>query len=329
VTTPVPRPLLTVVCPVHNEEECVPLFYERLRTALTPLGGEIDHELLFSNNRSTDGTAARILELRARDPRVQMITWSKNVGYQASVQAALHHTRGDLVVVIDVDCEDPPEMIPRFVAEWKNGYDLVYGERRLRQEPRWLTFLRRVFYRLNHLIADSDIILDMAEFALLTAPLREAVLAQRSTFPFVRMEIAAAGFERMGIPYDRGPRVAGRTHYNIPRMITFAVAGILSSTTFPLRASLYALALVLPVNLVWLVSRALSPWFAWADLASGRGPLETVIVLDLSYLCVFLAMACLYLARTYRNGIGRPTAIVDWRQSAVNAPPPRAQRVSS
>ena len=301
--------LLSIICPVHNEALCVPLFYQRLLSALEPLKDTLDVELIFMNNRSTDGTPDAVLRLRGNDPRVQLLTLSKNVGYQASVQTGLQRAAGDVIVVIDVDCEDPPELIPAFVEEWRRGADIVYGERKNRLEPGWLTGLRRLFYRVNRLIADSDIVLDMAEFCLVTSAVRDAILESRSTFPFVRADVAAAGFARTGIPYDRGPRIAGESHYNLRRMTVFAVAGILSSTTFPLRAALYALALVLPANVVWFVARA---------LGSDRG-FQAVVVLDLLYLCTFVAFVCLYLARTYRNGIGRPVAFIDWRTSAFDA----------
>lgn len=197
--------VLSVVCPVHNEEACVPLFYERLIAALRPLEGSLDLELLFLNNRSTDGTVAAITRLRNADPRVHLLTLSKNVGYQASVLTGLRHATGAAIVVIDVDCEDPPELIPVFVEHWRNGRDLVYGERRNRPEPGWLTGARRLFYRLNRSIADSDIILDMAEFCLMSKAVRDAALDNRNTFPFVRAELSAVGFARTAIPYDRAP----------------------------------------------------------------------------------------------------------------------------
>ena len=301
-------PLLSIVCPVHNEEACIPTFYDRVMAALSPLAPTINVELVFMNNRSTDGTAAAVLKIRERDPRVQLLTLSRNVGYQASLQTGLRHAAGDAVVVIDVDCEDPPELIPTFVEEWQLGSDLVYGERKNRPEPAWVTWMRRAFYRLNRSLADSDIILDMAEFCLMSAAVRDAALANLSTFPFVRAELAAAGFTRRAVPYDRQPRIAGETHYNLFRMTVFAVAGILSSTTFPLRAAFYALAVVVPFNVLWLLGRVLGY----------PGGFDVIVVVDLMYLCTFVAFLCLYLARTYRNGIARPLGIIDWKLSAVN-----------
>src|SRR4051812_31831903 len=123
------RQLISIVCPVFNEEAAVPLFYRRLREALGPLRHAYDFELIFTNNRSTDRTLEVVSGLRQADPTVQVLTFSRNFGYQASVLAGLRHAAGDAMVVIDVDCEDPPEMIPKFVAEWEKGFDVVYGLR--------------------------------------------------------------------------------------------------------------------------------------------------------------------------------------------------------
>src|SRR5579862_5003418 len=121
--------LITIICPVHNEQTTVPLFYARLKTALQPLESGYDYELLFTNNRSSDGTLAEIQKIRAVDKRVQVLTLSRNFGYECSVATGLRYARGAAIVVIDVDCEDPPEMIPQFVAEWEKGNDVVYGKR--------------------------------------------------------------------------------------------------------------------------------------------------------------------------------------------------------
>ncbi len=301
------RPLLTVLCPVFNEQRCVPLFYERWKILSQSLANRVDVELIFCNNSSTDGTVDQILGLRATDARVQLLTYTRNIGYQASLQGGLRQASGDAIVMVDVDCEDPPEMIAAFVDHWLEGYDLVYGERMKRREPGWITLCRKIFYRLNRLVADSEIIVDMAEFCLIDHSVRDAILQGRNTFPFIRADIAALGLRRLGIPYDRHPRVAGISHYNLWGLTRFAVAGIMAGTTLPLRLALYGLPPVLLSNLAWLVIAPSSPaWF------------RRVILLDLSYVCVFVAVAALYLARIYRNIIGRPQSVVDWHRSATN-----------
>jgi glycosyltransferase involved in cell wall biosynthesis len=306
------RPLISIVTPVFNEEATVPLFYERLSPVLEALAERYRFELLFTNNRSQDDTAGAVLALRAQDPRVQLLTLSRNYGYQYSVYAGLRQAAGDAVIVIDVDCEDPPEMIPTFIDGWEQGYDIVYGERGQREEPATLTLGRRIFYRLNRLIADSDIILDMAEFSLLSADVRDAVVSSRTTFPFVRAEIAHYGFERLAIPYDRGPRIVGESGYNLWGMTLFAIAGILSSTTFPLRLPLYVLPPLLLGNLLLFGAdvAGLLPW-----------GFEAAALLDLLYLCCSTSLLGLYASRTYRNVVSRPLAVIDWGRSAVDRDP--------
>ena len=290
-------------------------FHERLTRALEPLCDRYDFEILFSDNRSTDRTVERVLELRAKDPRVQLLSLSRNFGYQHSIVAALRQARGDAMCVIDADCEDPPEMIVTFIGHWEEGFDIVYGVRDHRAEPFVLTWVRKLFYRVNKMIADSDILLDMAEFCLISADVRDAVVANRSTFPFVRAEIAHFGFTRKGLRYDRQSRIAGRSHYSLYGMWRFAVAGILSSTTVPLRIPLYLLPLLVALNLFGF----------WGEV-SGRWPwgFELLVMADLLYLAFGFAFLALYTARNYRNVVGRPVAVVDWKRSALDAPRERS-----
>ena len=305
------RKLISIISPVFNEEETVRPFYQRLTAALAPLRDRYDFEIIFSNNRSSDRTVERVLELRTHDPTVQLLTLSRNFGYQHSMMIGLRQASGDAICMIDVDCEDPPEMIVTFIQHWEEGYDVVYGERDRRAEPFILTWMRKLFYRVNKMIADSDIILDMAEFCLISSDVRDAVVSGASTFPFVRGEIAHYGFQRIGLRYDRQRRIAGHSHYNLYGMWRFAVAGILSSTTVPLRLALYMLPPLFLVNAFGFWSEATGRW-TWG--------FELLVMVDLLYLVVGLAFLSLYTARNYRNVVGRPIAVVDWRRSALNAP---------
>jgi dolichol-phosphate mannosyltransferase len=309
------RKRISVVSPVYNEEQTVRPFYERLSAALAPLGERYEFEIIFTNNRSSDRTAERVLELRAQDPRVQLLTLSRNFGYQQSMLAGIRQASGDAVCLIDVDGEDPPEMLVDFIRHWEEGYDIVYGVRDRRAEPLPVTWMRKIFYRLNKMIADSDILVDVAEFSLFTADVRDAVAASGSTYPFLRAEIAHFGFKRMGIRYDRKPRIAGKSHFNFYSMTRFAIAGILSSTTVPLRIALYLLPPLFGLNAIGLWLEASGRW---------RWGFEAAMMADMLYLCTGLAMVALYTARNYRNVIARPLAVVDWRLSALNVPRERS-----
>lgn len=200
-------------------------------------------------------------------------------------------------------------MLAAFIREWGKGHDVVYGLREKRNEPTWLQVSRKAFYRVNRLVADSDIILDMAEFFLITRAVRDAIVANASTFPFLRSEVSFVGFDVKGIPYERQKRAAGRTHYNLLGLWLFAVAGIMSSTTLPLRLAAY---LFLPLAVVDTVLLA-------ASLATGStGAFRALVAISLLYLGFFASALCIYQARIYKNVVKRPLYIVDWRKSVLD-----------
>jgi dolichol-phosphate mannosyltransferase len=301
--------LISIICPVYNEQDAIPMFYQRLQRALLPLRSRYDFELIFTNNRSTDRTLEILSELSRQDRTIQVITFSRNFGYQASLLAGMKHALGDALVVIDVDCEDPPELIVRFVAGWENGYDIVYGQRGNRPEGWFLLGMRRLFYRLNRAVADNEIVLDMAEFSLIAAHVRDVIVDNNSTFPFLRTDIGFAGFKRLGIAYDRQTRVAGRTNYNFWRMTAFAIGGILSSSTFVLRLAAYLAPLVFVSNLL----------LAIIDLVyDSPRAFRLLATIDLLSLVTFGAAVCIYQARIYKDGVDRPVFVVDWQLSDLS-----------
>ena len=192
------------------------------------------------DNASEDGTYDKILEIKKDWPSTYVIVQSRNVGYQKSLASGLQSVAGDLFVFIDVGCEDPPEMIGEFIDRHeKGGYDIVYGQRVNREEPQAINLARKLFYRILRAFADEEIILDMAEFALFTNEVREAVITEKSSFPFIRASIGRVGFQRFAIPYTRQRRIAGSSNYNFISMAIFAIAALLSSSTFFLRLPIY------------------------------------------------------------------------------------------
>lgn len=302
---PAEKPLVTIVCPVFNEEHAVPLFYERLIGALKPAEEKVRFEILFMNNRSKDGTLQVLRDLQKQDPRVQIVTFSRNFGYQASITAGMRLANGDAVVNIDVDCEDPPEMIPQFIDKWLAGADIAYGVRKQREEFVGMHLARKLFYRVTRQVADHEIVLDMAEFFLVDKRVRDAVLSTSSTFPFVRGQTGYVGFRREGIRYKRERRIVGETHYNLLGAIKFGVAGILSSSTFPLRLLAYGGSVLVALDALatlWLLAR-------------GR-LLDALLVFQVGWVTMALGSLGIYLARVYKDTIGLPLYVVDERLSS-------------
>lgn len=292
---------LAVIVPVHNERQNIPLFYERAKAVLEGLRGLEGWTLVFVNDASEDESLEAILRLRQDDSRVQVITLTRNFGYHGVLVAGLTHIQSDLYAIIDVDGEDPPELLAEFYQAISEGYAVAYGIRSNRDEPRLITFYRKIFYKIIRWIADAEAVEWMAEFAMFTKPVRDAILIPRTTYPFLRTEIGYVGFRRMGIAYRRGKRMHGASHYNLLRMTRFAIGGMLSSSTFPLRFVLYAAALL-------GVGVPLAIWgLRWSDV---RG-LWLVVLAGFYFVLMALSMMSLYLARTYKNLVGRPVFVID------------------
>ena len=292
---------LAVIVPIYNETVNIQPFYARAKTALEGIKGLAGWTLLFCNNGSEDDSLAKVLELRKSDPRVKVITLSRNFGYQGALLAGLCSIETDLYAMIDVDCEDPPELLSVFFDTVAGGADIAYGIRSQRDESAIILYARKLFYKLNRRVADSDIVMWMAEFSMITRQVRDAIIEPHSSFPFLRAEMGYVGFERVGIPYFRAKRAHGASHYNFAGMTRFAVAGILSGTTFPLRLSLYVAAAIgvgYPV-LVWLLR------------LSVEGAVQLANILTLYFLLITIPFIALYLGRSYKNGVARPVFVID------------------
>lgn len=303
------KPLVSIVCPVFNEELAVPLFYERLTRALQVIEDRVRFELVFVNNRSVDRTLELLQGLQKTDPRIRIITLSRNFGYQASITAGMRHASGDAVGNIDVDCEDPPEMIPKFIERWLAGADVAYGIRDKREEFILMHLGRKLFYRVTRKIADHEIVLDMAEFFLVDKRVRDWCLSTRSTFPFVRGQLGYVGFKREGIPYKRERRIVGQTHYNLISAGRFGIAGILSSSTMPLRLVAYVGFIGVVVNLAGAAWILLDGARVGMSLASRI--LAAAVISQFGWILLALGFLGMYLARVYKDTLGLPLYVVD------------------
>lgn len=297
---------LNVIVPTYNESQNVPYFYGRARQTLEAQPG-LDWALIFINNSSDDDTLDQVMKLRAADPRVKIITLSRNFGYHAALVAGLSSVDGDLYAIVDVDCEDPPELLADFCKGIRDGAQVAYGVRSNRDEPGLITFGRKLFYLANRGVADSEIVMWMGEFSMFTRQVRDAILAPRTTFVSVRAEMGYVGFRRVGVPYRRAKRKYGETHYNLWRMTTYAILSILSGTTFPLRLVLY---LALFVGLGF-------PLYVWAMRLTTAGAVMAAAFTCLYFLVLTIPLISLYLARVYKNQVQRPMFVIDHTRTCL------------
>jgi glycosyltransferase involved in cell wall biosynthesis len=232
------RPLLSVVVPAYNEQEVLPEFHERLSRVLD--GIEPDAEIVYVNDGSRDETLAILQRLHAADPRVAVLDLSRNFGKEIALSAGLQHARGDAVVVIDADLQDPPELIPKLIEEWQNGYDVVYARRSDRAGE---TLLKKstahLFYRLMQKLGEVKIPEDTGDFRLLSRRAVNALNSLGEQHRFMKGLFAWIGYQQKPVLYQRDPRHAGETKWNYWKLWNLALEGITSFTTAPLKFATY------------------------------------------------------------------------------------------
>lgn len=233
---------LSVIVPVYNEEAVLPAFYQRLSAAVAGLPCEA--EIVFVDDGSRDRSGAILDELASRDPRVRVIGFTRNFGHQAALCAGLDHCRGAAAVMIDADLQDPPELIREFHAAWKQGCDVVFGERQRLREGLLKRIVFHLFYRLLRSLASIDIPLDTGDFSLVDRRVIDGLKALPERTRFLRGLRSWVGYRQRGIEYVREARTLGESKYPLSKLVKLAFDGIVSFSTVPLRLALYLGSLV-------------------------------------------------------------------------------------
>ena len=224
--------LLSVVAPVYNEEETLTEFHSRVASALEGL----PFELVLVDDGSTDGTSEILARLAAGDPRVRVVSLSRNFGHQNALTAGLDHATGTAVVMLDADLQDPPELIPAMLERWAEGYDVVYAVRAHREgESRFKLTTASWFYKLFGKLTSVGLESNSGDFRLLDRRPLEALLSMRERSRFLRGMTVWVGYRQAAVPYHRDPRYAGKTKYTLPKMLRFSVDAILSFSHRPLQ----------------------------------------------------------------------------------------------
>ena len=232
-----PKQELSVIVPCYNEEAVLAETHRRLTTVLDGLD-DLDYEIVYVDDGSRDRTPNLLAALQASDEHVRVIRFSRNFGHQTAVTAGLEHATGDAVVLIDADLQDPPEVIPEFVARWREGYHVAYGVRIDRPgETRFKLATARAFYRVLGRLSETEIPLDAGDFRLMDRRVVTALQSMPERDRFVRGMVAWVGFRQVGVPYRRAPRLAGESKYPLFRMLRFALDGVTSFSVAPLHAA--------------------------------------------------------------------------------------------
>lgn len=308
-------PLISIVVPVLNEAEAVPVFLAALTEALPSARLEI----VFVDDGSTDATPAVLEEALAADPRCVVVTLSRNFGKEAALTAGLAAATGDVVVPMDVDLQDPPAVIPLFLAKWREGYDVAYG---LREDRGTDSFLKRQsalwFYRIFNKASDLPIPENTGDFRLMDRRVVDALNLLPERVRFMKGLFAWVGFRAAPVPYARAPRRAGRTKFNARRLWRLALDGFTCFSSMPLRIWSYVGAAVAGAAIVYAAVIVAKTLLLGRDVP-GYASLMTVVLLLGGIQLITLGVIGEYLGRLFVEVKGRPVYLVDRVRRGVPA----------
>ena len=230
---------ITIIIPAYNEEESLPFLYERLEKLINSIDN-YEFEILFVNDGSKDNTINLIKEYREKDPRISYVDFSRNFGKETAMIAGLDYAKGDAVIFMDADLQDPPELIPEMIKYWEEGYDDVYAQRKSRAGESFLKkFTSKMYYRVLQMLTPVPIQKDTGDFRLLDRRCVNALKKLRETDRNSKSMFSWIGYKKKAVMYDRDARVAGKTKWNYKKLVNLAIDGITSFTTSPLRISTY------------------------------------------------------------------------------------------
>ena len=301
-------PMLSIVAPCYNEQECV-LEFHRRATAAAQMALGASYEIVLVNDGSRDRTLDLIRALATHDPHVVAVNLSRNFGHQKALSAGLHVCRGERVLVIDSDLQDPPELLSDMMQRMDEGYDVVYAQRRHRAgESAFKTASAALFYRLLRRMTDIDIPRDTGDFRLMSRRTVDIFKAMPEQFRFVRGLVSWIGLHQVPVTYDRQPRHGGRSHYPLRKMIAFAFDAITGFSVVPLRLVSYA-GLFAGMASMLLFSYAVIQWLRGMTVA-GWTSLACMILAMGGMQFLFLGVLGEYVGRIYLEGKRRPLFII-------------------
>ncbi|PNG59487.1 MULTISPECIES: glycosyltransferase family 2 protein [unclassified Variovorax] len=307
---PARRPLVSISIPVLNEAGNIEALYARLVALGERMADRCDLEFVFTDNHSDDRTWPMLEQLAAADPRVRAMRFSRNFGFQSSILANYLHARGDAVMQIDADLQDPPEMLEQFFELWQQGHHVVYGIRRKRPEGWLLNLIRKCGYWVIDKVSEHPIPRDVGDFRLIDRAVVEAIAKSRPANPYLRGMIAGLGFNQTGIVYDRDARTVGESKFNVTRLVRLGLTAVFNHSTVPLRMASFVGIVILLFSLVaaayYVVLRFLQP-----DLPRGFVSIQVLILFGIGLNAFLLGIIGEYILRIYRILRSDPIAIVE------------------
>jgi len=311
-----PTDRLTVVVAAFNEAASLPILHPRIAAALAAIDA-LDGRMLYIDDGSTDTTWRVLCEIASGDPRVALLRLSRNFGKEAALTAGLDLVTEGAALILDADGQDPPELAAAFVAKWREGYDDVHGTRIARAGDGWLKrATAHAFYRVIGRLSQTPVPADTGDFRLLSPRALAALRQLRERHRLMKGLFGWVGFRRVALPYERMARIAGGSKFNLWRLWNFALEGITSFSTAPLRLATYLGLLTAVVAFaygLWIIAKAL----AWGDPVAGWPTMMAVILFLGGVQLIALGLIGEYLGRLYDESKQRPLYLVDEARPAL------------
>ena len=304
------KKLVTILVPAYNEEEVLHMLYERLRTLMDDTTA-YDFEVLLVNDGSKDKTLQIMQELREKDKRINYLNLSRNFGKETAMIAGLDYCKGDAVIIIDADLQDPPELIPEMLKYWEEGYDDVYAKRKSREgESFFKKFTSKMYYKVLQAFTKIEIQKDTGDFRLLDRRCVEALKSMRESQRYTKGLFSWIGYNKKEILYDRDPRAAGKTKWNYGKLINLSIDGITSFTTSPLRWAAIIGVLVSLIGFIYMIFIIVKTIVSGIDVPGYASTMVVILFLGGIQL-IFLGVIGEYLGRAFNEGKHRPLYFVE------------------
>lgn len=309
------KPEVSVVVPVYNEEEVLPITHRRLTDVLSGL--ELPYEIIYVDDGSTDSSAAIIRPWCSADGKVKLLSFSRNFGHQTAITCGMDHAAGDAIVIIDADLQDPPELIPDMIAKWREGFEVVYAKRSKRSgETGFKKMSAGLYYRFLHKLSDVDIPTDVGDFRLIDKTVRDALFQMPEHNRYVRGLISWLGYRQTFIEYERDARQAGKTKYPLRKMINLAGDGITSFSYKPLKISIYIGVILSAASFLFLLFIFISRLFDLVDMEPGYASMMCVMLFFFGIVLIMLGVTGEYIGRIFEEVKSRPLYLV-YREDGV------------
>lgn len=299
----------SVVVPVYNEEEVINETYKRLKGVMDGLG--ITYEIIFVNDGSRDRTRELAMEICKADRNIKFIDFSRNFGHQTAITAGMDYASGDAVVVIDADLQDPPEVIPEMLEKWREGYDVVYGQRIKREgETFFKKATAKIFYRTLNKLTDVEIPVDTGDFRLIDRKVCDALKKVDEKNRYIRGIISWLGFKSIAVPFVREKRFAGTTKYPLKKMLKFASDAIISFSHKPLKLATYFGFFLSFASFAYLIVTIVLKVFNVIKTVQGWASLVAINLFFNGIILLILGIIGEYIGRIYDEAKNRPLYVI-------------------